>query len=78
MVFDHGIGLQHIGTYLASPSDVLHIPADARCLGRLFLLFYHKELCLQHLHGLLLVLELGTLILAGYHDSCWKMGNPDG
>ena len=78
MVFDHGIGLQHIGTNLTSPSDILHIPADTCGLGRLLLLLYHKELCLQHLHGLLLVLKLGTLILACHRDSRGKMGDSDG
>ena len=40
-------------------------------------LFKHKQLGFQHLHGLILVLELGTLILAGHHSSRGKMGDTD-
>ena len=78
MVFDHGIWLEYIGTNLASPSIVLYISPDTGSLGSLLLLLEQEQLGLKHLHGLILVLELGPLILAGNHGSAGEMGDTDG
>ena len=51
--------------------------ADAGKLLRVFLLLEHVQLGLQHLHGLILVLELGALVLALHHDACRKVRDAD-
>ena len=69
MVFYHGVGLKDVGTDLVAPADLLDLASDAGNLLRILLLFQKIQLCFQHLHGLVFVLELGTLILTLYHNT---------
>ena len=50
---------------------------DIRHFFRLFLLLKKKQLGFQHLHCLIFVHMLRTLILTLYHNSCRKMCNTD-
>ena len=78
VILHHGVGLEYVGTDLVAPADFLHLSTNAGKLLRVFLLLEHIQLRLQHLHGLILVLELGSLVLALHHDSGRKVGNTDG
>ena len=57
-VLHHRIGLEHVGADLAAPLDLLLDALEFRDLLFLLLLLELKELRAEHLHALLLVLEL--------------------
>ena len=77
MILYHSIRLQYIGTDLVSPANLLHFASDIRKLLCIGFLLQHIQLGLQHLHRLVLILELGTLILTLYYDSGRNVGNTD-
>src|SRR5437764_1152685 len=71
VIFDHAIGLQHIGTYLRSEIDVelgvFNLPAGLT----LFLQLQFVELRTQHAHGAFPVLVLRALVLTTHHGPSW-------
>ena len=75
VILHHGVGLEYVGTDLVAPADFLHLSTNAGKLLRVFLLLEHIQLRLQHLHGFVLILELGTFVLTLHHDSRRNMGN---
>ena len=77
MVFDHGVWLHNVRTDLVAPADLGYFAADVAQLICLLLEFQHIQFCFQHLHCLVLVLELGTLILARNHDAGRHMRDSD-
>ncbi len=77
MILHHGIRLHHIRTNLVAKSDLLNLSPDVRHLLRLLLLFQKLKLYLEHLHGLLSIMMLRTLILTLHHNPGGKVGNTD-
>ena len=77
MVFDHGVWLHNVRTDLVAPADLGYFAADVTQLVCLLLEFQHIQFCFQHLHCLVLILELGTLILACNHDAGRHMRDSD-
>src|SRR5581483_11880410 len=75
MVFNHSIGVKHIGANLASPCYVFLCRMEF--FEFLLLLFFFKlvESCAKHLHCNSAVLVLRSLILAANDYSSWQMGN---
>ena len=61
-----------------APGDIRHLTTDTGKHLFIFLLFEHIQLGLQHLHGLVLVHMLRTLILTGNHNTCGEMRDTDG
>lgn len=68
-----GVGHEYIGTYLSTPCDLLLNALDVLDLVKVFSFLYLGKLGYQHLHGIILVLVLATLSLAGYNYSCGLM-----
>ena len=56
---------KHVGTDLAAPLDFQLITLNIRDLLQVLALLDLNQLCTQHLHTVILVLELRTLCLAG-------------
>ena len=77
MILHQGVGLHDIGADLAAPADFLDLAADVGELFGILLLLQKVQLGLQHLHGLVFVLELGALVLALHHDACRKVRDTD-
>ncbi len=73
MILNHRIGLHYIGTYLVSPCNVRNLASYSGKLRHLLLLGKHIQLRLEHLHGLVLILELRSFVLACYYDSRREM-----
>ena len=64
VILYHAVGMQDIGSDLASPGDLLLIPMQFFLLLLLQFFFSFIEPCFEHFHGNILVAMLGTLILA--------------
>ena len=57
-ILDHGIRLENIGADLGTPGDILDLAANLTRFRLILLDLEHIQLGLQHLHGLILILEL--------------------
>ena len=69
VVLDHGVGHEDVGADLVAPCDLVLDALDVVDLVHMLLLGDLVELCLQHLHGVVAVLELAALGLAADHDA---------
>ena len=69
MILDHGVGHEHIAADLVAPGDLVLHALDVLDLVHVLLLCDLVELCLQHFHGVVTVLELAALGLAADHDA---------
>ena len=69
VVLDHGVGHEHIAADLVAPGDLVLHALDVLDLIHVLLLCDLIELCLQHFHGVVAVLELAALGLAVDHDA---------
>ena len=68
-VLGEGVGHEDVRTDLAAPFDLLLVALDVRDLVQVLTLLDLDQLGTQHLHTVVLVLELRTLGLAGNNDA---------
>ena len=78
VVVDLPIGVQHVRADLAAPLDALLLPLQLGHLGVSLLSLEHPQAALEHLHGLVVVLVLRALGLAGDHDPGGQVGEANG
>ena len=69
VILDHGVGHEHIAADLVAPGDLILHALDVVDLVHVLLLCDLIQLCLQHFHGVVTVLELAALGLAADHDA---------
>ena len=77
MVLDHGVGHEDIAADLVAPGDLVLDALDVLDLVHVLLLGDLIQLRLQHLHGVVAVLELAALGLAADHDAGGLMDESD-
>ena len=78
MILDQTVGLEHVGTDLAAPGDLVLLAFQGAHFRFPFPQLDLQQLGLEHLHGHGLVLELGAFVLTGDHDAGGQMGDADG
>ena len=76
MAFDRPEGLslihiwhEHIAAYLAAPGYLFLHAFNIAYFVQMLALFYLVQLCGQHLHAHVAVLELAALVLAAQHNA---------
>ena len=74
VVFHHGVGLEHVRTYLTSPFNLFHLAFYGVGFLLEFALAQFNELSEKHLHSRFAVLNLASLVLALHHYARGQMG----
>ena len=77
MILDHGVWMENIRTDLASPGDLAIITLQFIQTFFMLLLFQFQQLGFQQFHRCILVLVLGSFVLACHHDIGRQVGDPD-
>ena len=76
-IFDHLVGLEDIAPDLVAPSDCTLFSIESFHFGPFLVFLELKDPRLEGFHRSFLVLDLGSLVLAGDDQAGGQVGQPD-